>query len=551
MEAFAQEWRAACTADGVRISSATLNSGAIVPPPSKTVLPGGSFQATMAHAATEKTSEPRPRSDAAASSAQEKMNDQVGEQTDAATTGSAELEDTTASDLSAEHSQATGDATAADTSLATAAASTGVLVGAIGSAAVESSSDAFLRQTATGSLAPNAGFEGFSIHAVDVPTTATSTSGTTAKQDRSKAQTDLQKTTAIATIAAVADPVTVPVVNVVNLQGAGHRQEGVASENSIKDTTFEKSVGMHGKMAASTDGPGAVDTGSALLSATATSSQQGTHVQVSAEPFQVGFDLSMAVALSPSSRLANPVDLTMPAGNSIGTGFAAANAASSRVSDGANNTKSAATGTMDTMWYAASDSQAAPSSQTDAPKAGAGVAVSRATDNGAAQTTLQALLTPVGSHESTTAQHATADAPDAAHAGRAADLLASTHLAAGEGTPATGINSAKLIQTMGETEMHVGMHSAEFGDISIRTSLSQLQMVTQISVAHNDLSQTISSHLSTVQAKLGEEYGLHASIQVNNQGTSFSGGHGNSPQRDQPSPGRSTNGRGLAPAEIN
>jgi len=199
----------------------------------------------------------------------------------------------------------------------------------------------------------------------------------------------------------------------------------------------------------------------------------------------------------------------------------------------------------DPVWHAASDSQTVQSLQADAPATG----ILRASENGPAQTTLQGVLTPVGSHESATTQRTTTGSPDSAHAERAQDLPASAHLVAGEGTPASGINSAKLIQTMGQTEMHVGMHSVEFGDISIRTSLSQQQMVTQISLDHNDLSQAISSHLSTVQAKLGEEYGVRASIEINNQGAPLSGGQGNSQPRDQQSSGHYSSGARAGPAE--
>lgn len=93
---------------------------------------------------------------------------------------------------------------------------------------------------------------------------------------------------------------------------------------------------------------------------------------------------------------------------------------------------------------------------------------------------------------------------------------------------AAGINSARLIQTMSESEMRVGMHSAEFGDISIRTSVSQQQLTAQISVDHSELGSAISAHLPSLQSKLGSEFGLHASIDVNQLGGSVTGGNGQS-----------------------
>jgi hypothetical protein len=75
-------------------------------------------------------------------------------------------------------------------------------------------------------------------------------------------------------------------------------------------------------------------------------------------------------------------------------------------------------------------------------------------------------------------------------------------------------------------------------------------MMAQISLDHNDLSQALSAHLSTMQVKLGEEYGLHASIEINNQGSPLSGGQGNSSQSDQQSYARSSRGKSAAPAAL-
>ena len=103
----------------------------------------------------------------------------------------------------------------------------------------------------------------------------------------------------------------------------------------------------------------------------------------------------------------------------------------------------------------------------------------------------------------------------------------------GEGVVTTAINSAKLIQTMGQTEMRVGLHTSDFGDISIRTSVSQQQMQAQISVDHSELSQAIAAHISSVQTKLGDEHGIQASIQIDNQGSSHSSNSEQSSQKQQ------------------
>jgi hypothetical protein len=114
-----------------------------------------------------------------------------------------------------------------------------------------------------------------------------------------------------------------------------------------------------------------------------------------------------------------------------------------------------------------------------------------------------------------------------------------------------GINTARLIQNMNETEMRVGMHSAEFGDISIRTMVSQQQVQAQISVNHSELVNALSAHIPSVQAKMGDEYGLHAHIEVSQNSASFSNQSGQSSQRDQKSFFASTALDSFAtPAEV-
>lgn len=99
---------------------------------------------------------------------------------------------------------------------------------------------------------------------------------------------------------------------------------------------------------------------------------------------------------------------------------------------------------------------------------------------------------------------------------------------------ATGINAARVIQSMSGTEMRVGMHSSDFGEISIHTTLSPLQLQTQISVNHSELGSAIATHIPAMQAKLGSEHGVHASIEVSQTGSSLAGNPGqSSPQRNQ------------------
>lgn len=138
--------------------------------------------------------------------------------------------------------------------------------------------------------------------------------------------------------------------------------------------------------------------------------------------------------------------------------------------------------------------------------------------------------------------HVAAGHNDQAHISQESNDAAPLHSAAmtdlapeqANGGAANGasINTARLIQSMSETEMRLGMRSSEFGDIAIRTSVSQQQVQAQISVDHSELGTAISAHIPSLQTKLGSELGLHASIEVNQSGSSLDGGQGQSPQRE-------------------
>ena len=156
----------------------------------------------------------------------------------------------------------------------------------------------------------------------------------------------------------------------------------------------------------------------------------------------------------------------------------------------------------------------------------------RPADAGAAQATAQ--IQPIAAHAGA---HDVAGSPSRAD-GTAETLRAGDHAAAAEtaeNTATGSINTANVIQKMSETEMRIGVRSADFGDVSIRTSISQQQMTAQISVDHSDLGKAISAHIPAMEAKLGGDSGLRALVEVNQSGMSFSGDRGFSSQREQKS----------------
>jgi hypothetical protein len=88
------------------------------------------------------------------------------------------------------------------------------------------------------------------------------------------------------------------------------------------------------------------------------------------------------------------------------------------------------------------------------------------------------------------------------------------------------INSARIIQSMGQTELRVGMRTTEFGNISISTSSTRDLISAQISVDHGELAKTIAAGLPEMQAKLGSNQGTDVRIEMN--GTASGHGSGTS-----------------------
>jgi hypothetical protein len=124
-----------------------------------------------------------------------------------------------------------------------------------------------------------------------------------------------------------------------------------------------------------------------------------------------------------------------------------------------------------------------------------------------AQSTASASLTPSSS------QHAGVNSSAAT-----APLTAAS---ASDVSPQTSsvINTAKLIHSMGQSEMRVGMRSDEFGNISISTTASKDVITAQISLDHGELAKTLAAQLPEMQTRLGSGQTLNVHIDMNGTGT--------------------------------
>lgn len=255
----------------------------------------------------------------------------------------------------------------------------------------------------------------------------------------------------------------------------------------------------------------------------------GIAVQVAAENFNVPMELPMVTTSSSNGDRTQSVSKADAKGpvNASGaknpslvsttdTGKSKAEDAVATVSDGSSH-------------IGQNNGQSTQHSQTDTSQAAAVAA--KGMDSGTSQA--QTIVMHAVSNETATALRSASGAEHAAGQSLQQSDPVAKDLDGVDAATTPGINAAKVIQTMSQTGMSVGMHSSEFGNISIRTSVSQQQMLAQISLDHGDLSQVLSSHIASVQTKLENDSGLHTVIEVNHQGAASSGDSGNSAQREQ------------------
>jgi hypothetical protein len=267
---------------------------------------------------------------------------------------------------------------------------------------------------------------------------------------------------------------------------------------------------------------------------------QATPSQPASAPAAGSAALGMVVL--PDNVLLPSLNL-MPGSGDVSTlagttaqGAKTSDASAAKVTDTSNATdakKSSDASTTATSSNAASNDAASngPAVQrTQADGSQPAPVAAKTTDTGTAQAAaqIQSFATHGGTHDIPASQSRADGASDTVRSGDqpgAAETL--------ENTATPGINTANVIQKMSETEMRIGVHSADFGDVSIRTLVSQQQMTAQISVDHSDLGKAISAHIPAMEAKIGGDSGLRALVEVNQSGMSFSGERGFSSQRDQ------------------
>ncbi|MGA8940620.1 MAG: hypothetical protein WB439_15770, partial [Acidobacteriaceae bacterium] len=308
------------------------------------------------------------------------------------------------------------------------------------------------------------------------PTAASGTSRMPGKQDRSKTQG--QAVQGVGVSVTVPIPAKDIVMSAFRLDGSTREQFSDAPPDQTKrsrDVSADVSSKEPDASKASLD----AGTRSVAAAATAPNGSLdwsgGSSIQPQSQSFQVGLMIPVAGGVSATQDVISSGSTTM--------GMESAPqdiAVVTKGVDAASASGSSATGAADTASHSVTSvAQAQLSGQTDSSKPVVPMLKVAEGPN----SSMLSNATQVVSHEVLATQHASSGTAEALRASaRGQELAASAHVTGGEDASASGINAARVIQTMGQTEMHVGMHSNEFGNISIRTAISQQQMVAQISV---------------------------------------------------------------------
>jgi hypothetical protein len=204
----------------------------------------------------------------------------------------------------------------------------------------------------------------------------------------------------------------------------------------------------------------------------------------------------LLVAAQASALSLNPATVAKPPVIAVANG-----------KDGANNSINDATGLKQhaqaTSELTASQTgsqgteQSGAQSQGDASQQGQSAA---ATQVNFANHTIAAVDHAQNTGVAAPSQTAPTPAGVTGHTTKTAEIAAPATIALPQSVPV--INTAKLIQSMGQSEMQVGMRSNEFGNISISTSATRDLISAQISLDHAELARTLTAHLPEMQAAI-------------------------------------------------
>ena len=114
-----------------------------------------------------------------------------------------------------------------------------------------------------------------------------------------------------------------------------------------------------------------------------------------------------------------------------------------------------------------------------------------------------------------------------------------------DGSPVTPVlvQSARVIERMGQTEMRVGVNTADFGSVELRAGLSQDRVGASISAAHSELHAAMMAEMPSLERAI-EEHHLHLDVlDFSSQSGNYERGPGAQQQQQRPQSATTSGGR--------
>lgn len=102
------------------------------------------------------------------------------------------------------------------------------------------------------------------------------------------------------------------------------------------------------------------------------------------------------------------------------------------------------------------------------------------------------------------------------------------------GYPASVVNSAKLVERIGETEIRLGIRAGEFGNVDIRTLMVRNQLSAEISAERGEMGRALAAELPSLQNRLSEQRVPMSDITVQNH----TGGQSAASEQQKPRDGQ-------------
>jgi flagellar hook-length control protein FliK len=85
------------------------------------------------------------------------------------------------------------------------------------------------------------------------------------------------------------------------------------------------------------------------------------------------------------------------------------------------------------------------------------------------------------------------------------------------------INSTKLIEKLGQSELRIGFQTHDFGPVEIKTLLQNQELHAHISVEHNALRDALAADLPALQKTFEQQRIAVHSVEIQGQGAAWNG----------------------------